>query len=59
MIKIVLNWVLSAPFFIYKMVDITALLAEGGGQNKIASGCMLLTMKPMCQNTCLNEKDPS
>ena len=24
----------------------------------MASGCMLLTMKTMCQNTCCNEKSP-
>ena len=24
----------------------------------MASGCMLLTMKTMCQNTCCNEKRP-
>ena len=24
----------------------------------MASGCMLLTMKSMCQNTCCNEKRP-
>ena len=33
-----------------------ALWAEG--QNKMASGCMLLTMKSTCQNTCCNEKRP-
>ena len=27
-------------------------------QNKMASGCMLLNMKFICQNTCFNEKRP-
>ena len=31
---------------------------QRGGQNKMASGCMLLTMKSMCQNICFNEKRP-
>jgi hypothetical protein len=31
---------------------------QRGGQNKMASGCMLLTMKSMCQNTSFNEKRP-
>ena len=35
------------------------LWAQGrGGQNKMASGFMLLTMKSMCQNTHFNEKRP-
>ena len=35
-----------------------ALGVEGGGQNKMGSGCMQLTMKTMCQNTCCDEKRP-
>ena len=31
---------------------------QRGGQNKMASRCMLLTMKSMCQNTCFTEKRP-
>ena len=31
---------------------------QRGGQNKMGSGCMLLTMKSMYHNTCFNEKRP-
>ena len=33
-------------------------VAEKICQHKMASGCMLLTMETMCQNTCCNEKRP-
>ena len=36
----------------------TVHYGQRGGQNKMASGCMLLTMKSMCQNTSFNEKRP-
>jgi hypothetical protein len=33
-------------------------IGRARGQNKMASGCMLLNMKSMCQNTCFKEKRP-
>ena len=40
------------------MTVLHCTMGRGGGQNKMASGCMLLTMKSMCKNTCCNEKRP-
>ena len=46
----------SVGAFSYSAIHCT--MGRGGGQNKMASGCMLLNMKTMCQNTCCNEKRP-
>ena len=42
-----------------KLVKLQCTIGRGGGgQNKWVSGCKLLTLKYMCQNTCLFEKGP-
>ena len=46
----------SVGAFSYSAIHCT--MGRGGGQNKMVSGYMLLTMKTMCQSTWYNEKRP-